>query len=164
MIQTETESYQKSDRLLYTILLSQGGPLSYIYIATFFLSADLFSKLFHLPWNCFYLTLLSSLQCLQVLLTKKMILHPRFSWQRPHFWPHYQKYDLTWMLVRHSNILPNECHLMVCYGPRALCNVNVSLQALKGNIDENLTNSSAIWLEFYPEMVEQSVCLCLKLI
>ena len=43
-----------------------------------------------------------------------------------------------------SNILPNGCHLMVCYGPRALCNVNVSLQALKGNIDENLTNSSAI--------------------
>ena len=108
---------KKSDRLLYTILLSQGGPLSYIYIATFFLSADLFSKLFHLPWNCFYLTLLSSLQCSQVLLTKKMILHSRFSWQRPHFWPHYQKYDVTWMLSKAFFLknLSNGRHLMVCY-------------------------------------------------
>ena len=38
-------------------------PSLHIYIATFFLSTDLFSKLFHLPWNCFYLTLFSSLQC-----------------------------------------------------------------------------------------------------
>ena len=34
--------------------------------------------------------------------------------------------------------------MLLCYGPRALYNANVFLQALKDNFEENRTNLSAI--------------------